>query len=73
MPLIFWATQTKAAMSLLGVGEIGSIFTPYIGPTSAASSIQHAYCLYLIWQTCCLLPKVTAALEAQDKRWAAIV
>jgi hypothetical protein len=56
MPLTFWAAQTKAASNLLGVGQHTSTFTCYISPTSAASSIQHAYRLYLIWQNCCILP-----------------
>jgi hypothetical protein len=56
MPLTFWAAQTKAALSLLGAGVIGSTFTSYISPTSAASSIQHIYCHHLIWQNRCLLP-----------------
>jgi hypothetical protein len=54
MPLIFWATQTMAASTLLGVGE--PKLTSYISPTSAATSIQQAYCLYLIRRTCLIIP-----------------
>jgi hypothetical protein len=56
MPLTFWAAQPMAASNLLGVGEHTSIFSCYISPTSADSSIQQAYCLYLIWQNHCILP-----------------
>ncbi len=56
MSLIFWAAQTKAAKSLIGVGEIDSTFTPYISPISTTSSIQHAYCLYHIRLTNCCMP-----------------
>ena len=41
MPLTFWAAQTKAASTLLGVGT--PYFTSYISPTSAATTIQQAY------------------------------
>ena len=43
MPLIFWATQTLAASDLLGVGDYGSTFPPYVSPTTAATTIQKAY------------------------------
>ena len=43
MPLIFWATQTLAASDLLGVGDCGSTFPPYVSPTTAATTIQKAY------------------------------
>ena len=43
MPLIFWATQTLAASDLLGVGDCGSKFPPYVSPTTAAATIQKAY------------------------------
>jgi hypothetical protein len=42
MPLIFRATQTLAASDLLGVGDCGSKFTPYVSPTTAAATIQKA-------------------------------
>ena len=48
MPLIFWATQTLAASDLLGVGEGGSTFIPYVSPTTAATTIQKAYRYYTI-------------------------
>ena len=54
MPLIFWATQTMAASTLLGVGE--PKLTSYISPTSAATSIQQAYRLYLIRHTRRIIP-----------------
>ena len=65
MPLTFWAAQTMAATNLLGVGEHTSTFTCYISPTSAASSIQQAYHLYLIWQNRCILP----CLRGPYKSW----
>jgi hypothetical protein len=65
MPLTFWAAQTMAASNLLGVGEHTSTFTCYISPTSAASSIQQAYRLYLIWQNCHILP----CLQGHYKSW----
>ena len=43
MPLVFWAIQTLAASDLLGVRECGSTFTPYVSPTTAATTIQKAY------------------------------
>ena len=43
MPLVFWATQTLAASDLLGVGDCGSTFPPYVSPTTAAATIQKAY------------------------------
>jgi hypothetical protein len=52
MPLIFWATQTLAASVLLGVGDGGSTFIPYVSPTTAATTIQKAYRYYTIrWVT----------------------
>jgi hypothetical protein len=48
MPLIFWATQTLAASDLLGVGDCGSTFPPYVSPTTAAATIQKAYRYYTI-------------------------
>ncbi len=54
MPLIFWAAQTMAASTLLGVGE--TTVKLYISPTSAASKIQYAYHHYLIWHNRILLP-----------------
>ena len=52
MPLIFWATQALAASDLLGVGDCGSIFTLYVSPTTAATTIQKAYRYYTIrWVT----------------------
>jgi hypothetical protein len=53
MPLIFWAAQTMAASTLLGVGE--PKLTSYISPTSAATSIQQTYRLYLIRRTRCII------------------
>jgi hypothetical protein len=50
MPLIFWATQTMAASDLLGVGKCSSTFTPYISPTTAATTIQMAYRCYIARQ-----------------------
>jgi hypothetical protein len=43
MPLVFWAIQTLAASDLLGVRECGSTITPYVSPTTAATTIQKAY------------------------------
>ena len=54
MPLIFWATQTKAASNLLGLGE--TTLTLYISPTSAASKIQYAYRHHLVRRNRLLLP-----------------
>jgi hypothetical protein len=54
MPLIFWAAQTMAASTLLGVGTPN--FTSYISPTSAATTIQKAYSLYLIRRNRLILP-----------------
>jgi hypothetical protein len=54
MPLIFWATQTMAASTLLGVGE--PKLTSYISPTSAATTIQQAYRLYLLRHTRRIIP-----------------
>ena len=54
MPLIFWAAQTMAASTLLGVGE--PKLTSYISPTSAATSIQQAYRLYLVRHTRRIIP-----------------
>jgi hypothetical protein len=52
MPLIFWVTQTLAASDLLGVGDCGSTFPPYISPTTPAATIQKAYRYYTIrWVT----------------------
>ena len=52
MPLIFWTTQTMAASDLLGVGTCGSTFTPYISPTTTATTIQMAYRCYITrWVT----------------------
>jgi hypothetical protein len=65
MPLTLWAAQTMAASNLLGVGEHTSTFTCYISPTFAASSIQQAYRLYLIWQNCHILP----CLRGPYKSW----
>ncbi len=65
MPLTFWAAQTMAASTLLGVGEHTSTFTCYISPTSAASSIQQAYRLYLICQNRCIL----ICLRGPYKSW----
>jgi hypothetical protein len=48
MPLIFWATQTLAASDLLGVGDGGSTFPPYVSPPTAAATIQKAYRYYTI-------------------------
>ena len=45
MPMIFWAAQTMAAYSRLGVRE--PTFTSYISPTSAATTVQLAYRSYL--------------------------
>jgi hypothetical protein len=54
MPLIFWAAQTMAASTLLVVGE--PKLTSYISPTSAATSIQQAYRLYLVRRTRRIIP-----------------
>jgi hypothetical protein len=45
MPLVFWAAQTMAASSLLGVRE--PQLTPYISPASAATTIQLVYRFHL--------------------------
>ena len=58
MPLIIWATQTSAASDLLGVGECGSTFTPYVSPTTAASTIQKAYRYYTVRR-----------VTRQERRW----
>jgi hypothetical protein len=58
MPLIFWATQTLAVSDLLGVGECGSTFTPYVSPTTAASTIQKAYRYYTVRR-----------VTRQERRW----
>jgi hypothetical protein len=77
MPLTFWAAQTMAAPTLLGVGEHTSTSTRYFSPTSAASSIQQAYCLYLIWQNRCILPCLWGPYKSQPssnvatEEWAA--
>ncbi len=46
MPLVFWATQTMAALGPF-VGATRSKFTPYLPPHSAASRIQLAYQAYV--------------------------
>ena len=75
MPLVFWATQTIAASSLLGGGE--PKLASYISPTSAASSIQQAYRLYLIRQARWILPQLSGAYKSQPgctvatEEWAA--
>ena len=75
MPLVFWATQTMAASSLLGGGE--PKLTSYISPTSAASNIQQAYRLYLIRRTRRILPHLSGAYKSRPgstvatKEWAA--
>jgi hypothetical protein len=77
MPLTFWVAQTMAASNLLGVGLRTSTFTCYISPTSAASSIQQAYRLYLIWQNCRILPclrgpfKPRPSSNVATEEWAA--
>ena len=63
MPLVFWATQTMAASSLLGGGE--HELTSYISPTSAASKIQQAYRLYLIRRTHRILPRLSGAYKSR--------
>jgi hypothetical protein len=63
MPLVFWATQTMAASSLLGGGE--PKLTSYISPTSAASNIQQAYRLYLIRRTGRILPHLSGAYKSR--------
>jgi hypothetical protein len=57
MPLIFWATQTLAASDLLGVGDCGSTFPPYVSPTTAAATIQKAY------------PYSTIRRATRQRRW----
>ena len=75
MPLVFWATQTMAASSLLGGGE--PKLTSYISPTSAASNIQQAYRLYLIRRTRRILPHLSGAYKSRPgstvatEEWAA--
>ncbi len=77
MPLTFWAAQTMAVSNLLGVGEHTTTFTCYISLTSAASSIQQAYRLYLIWQNRCILPclrgpyKSRPSSNVATEEWAA--
>ena len=44
MPMVFWAAQTMAAYSLLGVRV--PTFMSYISPTSAATAVQLAYRSY---------------------------
>ena len=44
---IFWATQTMAASDFLGVGKCSSTFTPYISPTTDATTIKMAYRCYI--------------------------
>ena len=56
MPLVFWATQTVAASSLLRAGEIGTTLLPYLSPTSAASIIQNAYHIYALRRSRRILP-----------------
>jgi hypothetical protein len=62
MPLVFWAMQTIAASSLLGGGE--PKLASYISPTSAASSIQQAYRLYLIRRARRILPQLSGASKS---------
>ena len=75
MPLVFWATQTMAASSLLGGGE--PKLMSYISPTFAASNIQQAYRLYLIRRTCHILPCLSGAYKSRPgctvatEEWAA--
>ena len=54
MPMVFWAAQTIAASTLLGVGA--TTLNIYISPTSAASKIQQAYRFYRIRRNRLLLP-----------------
>ncbi len=63
MPLIFWAAQTMAASTLLGVRE--PKLTPYLPPHSAATTIQQAYSLYLIRHTRRIIP----CLQGPYKSW----
>ena len=63
MPLVFWAMQTIAASSLLGGGE--PKLTSSVSPTSAASSIQQSYCLYLIRQARRILPQLSGAYTSR--------
>ncbi len=63
MPLVFWATQTMAASSLLGGGE--PKLMSYISPTSAASTIQWEYRLYLSRCTRRILPCLSGAYKSQ--------
>ena len=75
MPLIFWAAQTMAASTLLGVGE--TTLNLYISPTSAASKIQYAYRHYLIRRNRILLPCLRGTYKSQigctvaTEEWAA--
>ncbi len=46
MPLCFWAAQTAVAAFELCVGTGMSMFSPYLPPHKAATTIQHAYHSY---------------------------
>jgi hypothetical protein len=63
MPLVFWAAQTLAASTLLGVGA--PKLTSYISPTFAATIIQQTYRLNLIRQNRCILPCLCGPYKSQ--------
>jgi len=63
MPMVFWAAQTIAASTLLGVGA--TTLTIYISPTSAASKIQQAYRFYRIRCNRLLLPGLQGPYKAR--------
>ena len=77
MPLVFWATQTMAASSLLGGGE--PKLMSYISPTSAASTIQQAYHFYLIRRTRRIFSRLSGSYKSRPgctiatQEWAAMM
>ena len=67
MPMIFWAAQTMAAYSLLGVRE--PTFTSYISPTSAATTVQLTYRSYVkrvVRQHCVAVSSANTTAIAQQ-------